>query len=62
MYEESHAKRCKFWGKAQVEEYTVELHKLKEERLHVIVQKLKDLGWGENLASITYPDSLAAHT
>ncbi|KAF8807884.1 hypothetical protein BYT27DRAFT_7099840 [Phlegmacium glaucopus] len=57
----AHAKLCEAWAKDQTLDRDQQLQQLREDRLAAITQKLEDLGWAEDIAGITMPDSLANH-
>ncbi|KAG6849552.1 hypothetical protein H0H93_007500 [Arthromyces matolae] len=58
---QTHAKLCQGWAKSQVKDRSTELQQLKDMRLAAIIDKLTQLGYAEEIASIRYPDSLENH-
>lgn len=57
----THSIACESWAKSQNQSRELELRQLREGRKAAIIQKLKDLGWAQDIAGIRYPDSLDQH-
>ncbi|KZT11467.1 uncharacterized protein LAESUDRAFT_692353 [Laetiporus sulphureus 93-53] len=62
---EEHAPLCKIWYEVKVASRAAELEQIRQDRLHSIVDKLRDMGWTEELNKLTsrdfYPLSEHAH-
>ncbi|PPQ99540.1 hypothetical protein CVT24_005330 [Panaeolus cyanescens] len=56
-----HVLLCREWEKKQSSHREHELQTLRDERLSAIKEKLKELGWEQDLNGIRNPDSLAKH-
>ncbi|RDB29356.1 hypothetical protein Hypma_016115 [Hypsizygus marmoreus] len=58
---EAHSDLCETWAQNQIEDRSLELQQLRDERFRAIVKELEALGWGQDIAGIRRPDSLADH-
>lgn len=56
-----HTRLCEIWARGQTLDRDQELQQLRDDRLAAVKRKLEDLGWAEDIASISMPDSLANH-
>ncbi|EGO18980.1 hypothetical protein SERLADRAFT_480105, partial [Serpula lacrymans var. lacrymans S7.9] len=56
-----HAELCEKWATSQARDRSEQLEDARRDRKRAIIDKLTELGWGEEIAQIPYRDDLSHH-
>ncbi|KAJ7574437.1 hypothetical protein C8J56DRAFT_472238 [Mycena floridula] len=56
-----HASLCELWEESKLKNRESDIEQIKRDRAQAVEKRLEDLGYGEDLKSIRYPDSIIDH-